>query len=297
MATGTINISGAICHIPELWATDSRDAVEANVVLAGLVDNDTVSDLKGGPGDTLNIPYISNPTAQTTSASTNLIPEMMGPSDAEASQVFTTTTKQHVVFAIENAVAVQSKINMRAKYAGKAGYVLAAAADTNIASLAASFSNTVGTLGLEPTDDNVLTCAQNLDDANAPSESRFMVLRPASYYALLKSDRFVRTDYIGGGGEKIREAHVGRIYGFDTYKTTLVTAPATGQAENFACHKRGVYFCMQDMKSHSYFSVMQDSDVVSFTDIYGYAEALQPPITAGGGAATDVFNNLLRGTS
>ena len=297
MATGTTNISGAICHIPELWATDSRDAVEANVVLAGLVDNDTVSDLKGGPGDTLNIPYISNPTAQTTSATTNLIPEMMGPSDAEASQVFTTTTKQHVIFAIENAVTVQSKISLRAKYSGKSGYVLAAAADTNIASLAASFSNTVGTLGLEPTDDNVLTCAQNLDDANAPEGDRFMVLRPASYYALLKSDRFVRTDYIGGGGEKIREAHVGRIYGFDTYKTTLITAPASGQAENFACHKRGVYFCMQDMKSHSYFSVMQDSDVVSFTDIYGYAEALQPPITAGGGAATDVFNNLLRGTS
>ena len=107
----------------------------------------------------------------------------------------------------------------------------------------------------------------------------------------------MRTDYIGGGGEKIREAHVGRIYGFDTYKTTLITAPAAGPAENFACHKRGVYYCSQDMKSHSYFSVMQDSDVVSFTDIYGYAEALQPPITAGGGAATDVFNNLLRGTS
>src|SRR3972149_7033383 len=297
MATGTTNIAGAVCHIPELWASDSRDAVEANVVLAGLVDNDTVSDLKGGPGDTLNIPYISNPTAQTTSATTNLIPEMMGPSDAEASQVFTTTTKQHVIFAIENTVTVQSKISLRAKYSGKSGYVLAAAAATNIAPLAASFSNTVGTLGLEPTDDNVLTCAQNLDDANAPEESRFMVLRPASYYALLKSDRFVRTDYIGGGGGKIRGAVVGRIYGFDTYKTTLITAPATGQAENFACQKRGVYFCSQDMKSRSYFSVMQDSDVASFTHIYGYAEALCPPITAGGGSAVDTHNNLLNGTS
>ena len=297
MATGTTNVSGAICHIPELWAADSRDAVEAKVLLAGLVDNDTVAELKGGPGDTLNIPYISNPTAQTTSATTNLIPEMMGPSDAEANQAFVTQTKQHVIFAIENVVAVQSKVDMRMKYAGKAGYVLAAAADTNIASLAASFSNTVGTLGLEPTDDNILTCAQNLDDANAPSENRFMVLRPASYYALLKSDRFVRTDYIGGDGGKIKEAFVGRIYGFDTFQTTLITAPAAGQAENFACQKRGVYFCSQDLKNHSYFSVMQDSDVMSWTHIYGYAEALCPPITAGGGAAVDTHNNLLKGTS
>src|SRR3990170_5915 len=297
MATGTTNIAGAVCHIPELWAADSRDAVEANVVLAGLVDNETVSALKGGPGDTLNIPYISNPSATTKSANTNLTWEMMGPSDAEASQIFTSSTHQYVAFAVENIVTVQSKISLRAKYTGKAGYVLGAAADTNIASLAATFSNTVGTLGLEPTDDNVLTCAQNLDDANAPEDSRFMVLRPASYYALLKSDRFVRTDYIGGGGEKIREAHVGRIYGLDTYQTTLVTAPATGQAENFACQKRGVYFCSQDLKNHSYFSVMQDSDVASFTHIYGYAEALAPPITAGGGSAVDTHNNLLRGTS
>src|SRR3989304_937632 len=115
MATGTTNIAGAVCHIPELWASDSRDAVEANVVLAGLVDNDTVSDLKGGPGDTLNIPYISNPTASSQSNSTNLIPEMMGPSDAEASQVFTTTTKQHVIFAIANTVRVQSKISPTAR--------------------------------------------------------------------------------------------------------------------------------------------------------------------------------------
>src|SRR4030067_3536564 len=136
MATGTTNVSGAICHIPELWATDSRDAVEANVLLAGLVDNDTVSDLKGGPGDTLNIPYISNPTASSQSNSTNLIPEMIGPSDAEASQAFTTLTRQYVMFAIENIVEVQSKISMRAKYAGKAWSVLAAGAGPNSASAA-----------------------------------------------------------------------------------------------------------------------------------------------------------------
>ena len=49
MATGTTNIAGAVCHIPELWASDSRDAVEANVVLAGLGDNDNVPDLQGRP--------------------------------------------------------------------------------------------------------------------------------------------------------------------------------------------------------------------------------------------------------
>ena len=85
---GTLTVTQAACHIPELWTPETRDAVEANVVVAGLVDQDTVSILKGGPGDTANIPYISNPTAATKTANSNVSLEVIGPSSAEASQVF-----------------------------------------------------------------------------------------------------------------------------------------------------------------------------------------------------------------
>ena len=44
-------------------------------------------------------------------------------------------------------------------------------------------------------------------------------------------------------------------------------------------------------------SINQDADVSLHGHIYGYAEALQPPITAGGGAATDIFNVVVYGTS
>jgi len=269
------------------------------VVAGGLVDQDTVSALKGGPGDTLNIPYVSNPTANTKTANTNITLEVIGPSSAEASQSFVTQTHQHVAFAVENITDVQSKTNLRSKYTTKAGYALAAAADTNLHTLPQSFSNTVGTLGVEPTFDNWLSASQNLDDANAPEEERFIIVRPATYYSMRKLDQFVNADYTATlGSVGTGRQRVGTIFGnVGVYKTTLVRAASAGQADNWYCHKKGVYYCSQNLKTRGDFVIERDSEVVLATHIYGYAEALQPPITAGGGAATDVFNNVVYGVS
>lgn len=298
---GTLTPTQAACHIPELWSPDTRDAVEATVVAAGLVESSKygLSELKGGPGDTANIPYISNPTANTKTANSNISLEVIGPSSAEASQTFSISTHQHVAFGVENITAVQSKTNLRRKYTGKAGYALGAAADTNLHSLPQSFSQTIGTLGVEPTFDNWLAASQNLDDANAPEDGRFIIVRPATYYSMRKLDQFVNADYTGQLGKVMTGRQmVGTIFGnVPVYKTTLVNAQSAGQADNWFCHREGVYYCSQDLKTRADFVIERDSDVVLSTHIYGYAEALQPPITAGGGAATDVFNNVVYGTS
>lgn len=296
-----LTVTQAACHIPELWGPDTRDAVEATVVAAGLVESDAfgLSELKGGPGDTMNIPYISNPTANTKSADTNITLEVIGPSSAEASQSFTISTHQHVAFAVENITDVQSKTNLRSKYTTKAGYALAAATDTNLHTLAQSFSNTVGTLGLEPSFDDWLEASQNLDDANAPEENRFIIVRPATYYAMRKLDQFVNADYTAALGKMMTgRSKVGVIFGnVPVHKTTLVRAASGGQADNWYCHKQGVYYVSQDLRTRADFVINMDSDVVLSTHIYGFAEALQPPIDAGGATATDVFNNVVFGTS
>ena len=269
------------------------------MVAASLVDQDYTSELKGGPGDIMNIPYISNPTANTKTANTNITLEVIGPSAAEASQSFSVGTHQHVAFAVETITETQSQTDLASKYGGKAGYALAAAADTNLHTLPQSFSQTVGTLGVEPTDDNWLRAAQYLDDANAPENDRFIIVRPATYYSLLKSDKYVRTDWVGPehAGEGVKNAYIGRLYNAPIYKTTLVRAAAAGQADNWFCHKLGVYYCSQLMYNRVAFSINQDSDVSLHGHVYGYAEALQPPITAGGGTATDIFNVVVYGTS
>src|SRR3972149_1890815 len=214
----TLTVTQAACHIPELWSPDTRDAVEATVVAAARVESSKygLAELKGGPGDTMNIPYISNPTANTKTANTNITLEQIGPSQAEASQSFTIGTHQHVGFAVENITEVQSKTNLRTKYTDKAGYALAAAIDTNLHTLPQSFSQIVGTLGVEPTFDNWQRASQYLDDANAPEEGRFIIVPPATYYAMRKIEQFVNADYTGGGAGgtmKVGRGQVGTIWG------------------------------------------------------------------------------------
>ena len=296
---GTLTVSQAICSIPEIWSPETRDAVEANVVAAGLVNTSYFDYLKGGPGDTGNLPYISNPTASTKTANTNISLEVIGPSSAEASQVFTIGTHQYVAFGVENIVDVQSKFNLRAKYTKKGGYALSAAADTNLHTLPQNFSQIVGTLGIEPTFDNWLRCSQYLDDANAPEDSRFIIVRPATYYAMRKLEQFVNADYKESlGSMGTGRNRVGTIFGnVPVYKTTLVRAPASGQADNWYCHRDGVYYCSQQLKTAGDFVIERDATVVLLTHIYGYAEALQPPITAGGGAAVDTYNCVMYGVS
>jgi len=297
--SGTLTITQAACHIPELWAADTRDAVEANVIAAGLVNSSYTQALVGGPGDVMNIPYISNPTANTKTANTNITLEVIGPSNAEASQSFTVGTHQHVAFAVENITDVQSKTDLRQKYTGKAGYALAAAVDTNLHTLPQSFSQTVGTLGVDPSEDNWLRASQYLDDAIAPSDNRFIIVRPATFYAMQKITRFTSADFVGTESAEtaVKRNQIGTIFGARVYRTTLVRAPSAGQAENWFCHRDGVYYCTQATRARTEFVIERDSDVFLSTHIYGYAEALQPPVTAGGGTATDVFNVLVNGTS
>lgn len=296
---GNLTVTQAAEHIPEIWSRKTRDAVEANVIAAGLVDQDTTRELVGGPGDTQHISYISNPTANTKSAGTDVSFEQPGPGAAEAKQTFTVSTHQYVAFLEENITSVQAQTDMLAKYSGKSGYVLGAAADTNLHTLPQSFSQVVGNLGVDPSENNWMRGSQYLDDAIAPMDGRFIIVRPATFYSLQKTGRFTNADY-AGAANAVRATErnmIGRVFNAPVYITTLVRAPSAGQAENWFCHKTGVYYCSQQMKTNAQFIIDKDGDAFTATHIYGYAEALQPPVTAGGGTATDIFNVLVRGVS
>ena len=292
--TGNITVTGAAAHIPEIWAKPTIDAVEANVVIAPHVQTKWKKELT--VGDILNIGYISNPTAETKTADTDVTFESPGASGVEGSETITVNTHQYVAFVVENITKVQSQADLVAKYSKKAGYALASAVDVNLAALASSFSNFVGTLGIELTYDNLLRASQYLDDANAPTTDRFIILGPAAKHGILKLDEFKSSDYVGPdtAGQAVRDAYIGKILGAPTYNTTLVTTPSAGQHECWFCQKEGVALIMQDTKTHSTFDIRKDGDMLSFTQLYGYTEVLIPPVDSGGATAVDTHNVLLR---
>jgi len=288
MATTTTGVTQATCHIPELWDTETIDAVEAKVVLAGLVDRRFEKKLK--VGDNLNIGYICNLAASAKTENTNVTMSAI----TEGSEIITVGTHEHVCFGIEDIIKVQSQTNLRQKYTEKIGYALGSSMDEVLSALATSFSQSVGTLGIELTDDNLIRAWQYLEDFNMPQTDRFIYLKPAAYAGLMKLDKFMHADYVGGGGKGVREAYVGRVYGANVYTSTLCNAPASGQCAGWFCHKSGVALIQQQIKTRSDYVIERDSDVVLGTNLFGYTEILIPPRTEGGSTALDYANVYLK---
>ncbi len=288
MTASTITTTTAACHIPELWDSETIDAVEGKVILAGLVDRRFEKKLK--VGDKLNVGYISNLTASALAANTNVTLEAI----SEASEIITVDTHEHVCFAVDNMVTVQQQTNMRRKYTEKIGYALGSSMDEILAALAASFSQTVGALGIELTDDNLIRAWQYLEDFNMPSGDRFIYIKPAAYAGLMKLDKFMHADYVGGGGKGVREAYVGKIYGADVYTSTPCNSPSNGDCAGWFCHKSGVACIQQQVKTRSDFVIDRNADMVLGTNIFGKSEILIPPATEGGGTALDYAKVYLK---
>ena len=292
---GTLTVTQAANHIPELWAADTIDAVEANIVMAGNVQRKWEASLR--VGDILNIGYISNPTASTKTLNTNVDLEVIGPSSVENQETITVGTEQYVAFGIENITEVQAQTDLRQKYTTKAGYALASAIDTNLATLPASFSQSVGTLGVEITYANLTRADQYLNDANARGD-RFIIIGPAAKAGMLKLEQLTNRDYVmpEESGKALRDGFIGRIFNAPTFVTTLVNVPTAGQSECWYCDKDGVALILQDTKSHGDYVIERDAFVHLSTQIYGFDEIKIPPITAGGGTATDAFDVLIKTT-
>jgi hypothetical protein len=286
--TSTIT-TGAV-HIPEVWSADTIDAVEANIVLAGLITRRWETEMR--MGDIFRIGYISNLTANTKSAGTDVSLEAI----TESEETVSVTTHNYVAVGIENILAVQAKRDLRMAYTNRMGYALASAADVLLAAFAASFDNTQGTLGVPVTYDNLVACDQDLNDANAPEEDRFLYISPATKADLLRLDELKNADYVGAPGSAVRRASIGsEIMGANVFVSTLVQSPSTGQSNNWFGQKKGAAMILQETKTRDDFILLADTHAVVATQIQGQTEVLVPPVTAGGGTALDNHNVTLRG--
>ena len=89
----------------------------------------------------------------------------------------------------------------------------------------------------EDTDDQILAAREALSEADVPAGDRFLAVAPDIVSRLLKVDKFVRADASGDGGTALREATVGRIYGF-----TVVECNGLDAGTAVAYHRSGFVF-------------------------------------------------------
>ena len=295
MAINTVTITTAANWIPQIWAQELSDASQAWTGLSDLVDRSYEDDLS--VGDTIEIPDASNPavrfkTADTAGTYSNV---------TETLQNIVVNLQAYCAFLVEDIAEVQSKYAVRSTYTGKTTYSLMSVVEgdltSGLAGLPDNFSQNVGTLGTDPTTDNLIRAVQYLDDANVPEDGRFFYMSPGTHAALLKQAVFTSEDYTTKGA--IGTGRItGTVYGATPHVSSLANAnpAAAGQSYSWFCHKRGVALIIQRAPSiHTNYDVLNIGMGVSVDVIYNFIERLILPATLASTTPNDNFNVAVAG--
>ena len=262
-------LSTATTHaefIPEVWYNETIVARESVLVLANIVsrfDADVAS-----YGDIIHVPLVTNLTGGDISTSTGLL-------DSEApteTKVDITINKwKGVNMKVLDIVLAQSKYEFRRIYTQKMGYVLGSLVETDLATLAASLSQTVGTFNTDLTDANFRLAVQYLDDARVPFSDRHWFLKPAVKNVILGIDKFVRADSIGSG-MSIKSGNVpGELYGAPTHISPEVYKTGTSTS-NMLLHKDCLALAMQKSVKIESFARVGWLDHFGGSELYGVKE-------------------------
>lgn len=236
--------TGAV-FIPDVWSNELQIAREDKLVMAKLVnrEDDAVADA----GGTLEIPFVSNISANAKNANTEVT--FNAPTEVKV-QVTMNRYFESSVF-IEDRLSIQSKYKLAAQYRPKAGFALAKQVDTDLTGLYSGLSQTVGTGMTTLTEAMVVRAIQYLDDANAPEDDRAFVVKPATMNHLRQISRF--TEYqdtgmngnapmIGGQGGKVRN-----VFGVPVYMSTNIqqVSGTPGIVHNLMFHRDAFVLAMQ----------------------------------------------------
>jgi hypothetical protein len=211
---------------PEIWAASLLVALQKRLVYAqaGVVNRDYEGEISQA-GDTVRISSISDPTIGTYVPNvTAVAPEEL----TDFQRTLTIDQAKYFAFYVDDVDARQAKGNVLPTAMMRAAYKLADQADQFIAGLytgvqtvnfpssgAAITFTAIGTTPTEEFYNKVLVPLKVLlDQANVPTEGRYVVVPPWGHAMLLLSSLFSRFD--GQGTSDVsRNGLVGRAAGFD----------------------------------------------------------------------------------
>ena len=270
-STGYTTTTVAAAFIPELWSMIALVDREANLVMAKRVDRRWEAGLSYG--DTIHIPPVTNlAAASTKTASTIVSYETM----TETNVDINIATHQYKAMHVESIARIQANRDLLKLYAGKMGFALALAVDDVLAGLIDDFTNTVGTLGVENTDDDFIRARQYLNDANANQDDRTILISPAAEAGMLKLDRFVHADYgavHSGEGTREQQSYSGAFYRTPVYVSTNTEGGNTAGHDNAMFHRSAIALVMQlNPTAHAQYDIDFLTDKVVIEQIYGYRE-------------------------
>ena len=275
--------------VPEIWASDTRDAIEYKEIVAKLVNTSYESQMSIGA--VFHIPLRANLTTQSKS-------EGLGNTitfeaiDANEQQV-TVSTFEYAAQLLGNVLAIQSNYDERQRITHSIGYALVRGMEVTLTALFASFSQIVGTLGAD-IDDGILRRAwQYLADAAVDSDSSW-VFGPAAVASLFGNDKFTSKDFISGQSA-IETAKLPTLYSYPSYVSNLLNNPATGQTQCALFHREAIILIRQLMPTiKQQYLIRNDADGILGVDLYTADEANWVSETPGSLSTGDFGAVLIR---
>lgn len=274
--------------IPEIWSARLLTALQKSLVFAqpAIVNRDYEGEISSF-GDTVRITSISDPTIGTyTPNVTTITPENL--TDAQRNLVI--DQAKYFAFEVDDVEMRQARGNVMPEALNRAGYKLRDLVDQYIAAFYTQVAtanrvnsgSAVAATAADPTavyDDVLVPLSVKLDEANCPTEGRWVVLPPWLHGRALSDDRFIRAD-ASGTTTGLRNGIIGQAAGFDIYKSNNVPL-VTGDdyAVLAGAGNAGISYAEQINKVEAYRPESSFSDAVKGLHLWG-AKVVRPEMLA-----------------
>lgn len=277
--------------VPEIWSSRLLVALRKALVYAapGVVNRDWEGEISEA-GDTVRITSVSRPAIGTyTAGSTTITPEKL----TTGQRTLVVDQAKYWAFSIDDVDARQAKSNLIPQAMSEAAYGLADVVDQYVAALytAAQAANVVSSVTIDTTNptswatesakaynDILIPLKVKLDEANVPTQGRYVVVPPWLHGVLLRDERFVKVD-ASGTSEGLRNGMVGRAGGFDILLSNNVPVPTSNNYIVTAGTSAAITFAEQINKTEAYRPESSFSDAVKGLALYG-AKVVRPDALA-----------------
>jgi hypothetical protein len=219
---------------PEFWFAIAIGALRGVTVMPKLIRTDMRNEV-AARGKTVNITKRGALTVQTKTGGNPVVPE--GPSNTKVP--VTLEHHKYVSWTLEDAagsVAIDDAVN----YIQDGMTAIAEEIEGDILTLHSEIATSVGTAGTDLSKASILAARKTLNDQKCPQTGRVIICSTKDDVALLNLEQFTRADARGARGQTaLDEAHLGRVFGFDTYMSQFidVTPGAPDSTHNIAFHK------------------------------------------------------------
>lgn len=209
----------ALTVTPEVWAAELLVALErAQVYASPLVVNRKYEGDISGPGDTVHVPNLTDPTIRSYAKHTDLTIDEID----DGEDTWTIDQAKYFAFEVDDLEKKQQLVGGQAiaEQSRRAAYLLRTQVDTYVAGLAAagaSVKESEVTLA-DPAEayETLVLLSQRLDENDVPEDGRFAVVSPDFYSQLLLDSRFVGA---GTNGAVLTNGVVGQSAGFTIVKS------------------------------------------------------------------------------